>query len=66
MLNNTVGGGPLFSYSRVRLQWPCNTSSENSSKSKINTATGKTVLKLVKNPKFPLAPLSLKVTVPNQ
>jgi hypothetical protein len=29
-------------------QWPCNTSSENSSKSKTNTNTEKTVLKLVK------------------
>jgi hypothetical protein len=28
-------------------QWPCNTSSENSSKSKNNTTSGKTVLKLV-------------------
>jgi hypothetical protein len=30
-------------------QWPFNTSSENSSKSKTNTTTGKTVLKLVKS-----------------
>jgi hypothetical protein len=30
------------------IQWPCNTSSENSSKSKTNTRTGKAVLKLVK------------------
>jgi hypothetical protein len=29
-------------------QWPCNTPSENSSKSKTNTTTGK----ISKNPKF--------------
>jgi hypothetical protein len=29
-------------------EWPCNTPSENSSKSKTNTTTGKTTLKLVK------------------
>jgi hypothetical protein len=33
-------------------KWPCNTSSENSSKSKTNTRTGKPVLKLVKIPNF--------------
>jgi hypothetical protein len=29
-------------------EWPCNTSSENSSKTKTNTRTGKIVLKLVR------------------
>jgi hypothetical protein len=32
--------------------WPCKTPSEKSSKSKTNTTTRKTVLKLVKNEKF--------------
>jgi hypothetical protein len=32
-------------------QWPCDTSSDNSSKSKTNTKTGKTV-EISKNPKF--------------
>jgi hypothetical protein len=38
--HNTMG--------RCSLEWPCNTPSEDSSKSKTNTTTGKTMLKLVK------------------
>jgi hypothetical protein len=35
-------------YLFIYYQWPCHTPSENSSKSKTNTMTGKTMLKLVK------------------
>jgi hypothetical protein len=39
---------PFPAFTLCRKQWPCNTPSENSLKSKTNTRTGKTVLRLVK------------------
>jgi hypothetical protein len=41
-------------------QWPCDTPSENSLKSKTNTRTGKTMLKLVKIQSLIKIPLTLR------